>query len=259
MRPKLLTFPVFALVLIGCAQTQPRTDTTGPSRSVDPAAVESLARDFEQVAFTDVRSGRTIALERLRTPIYVQSDAPGLPHSGWADSVVLSIGSGSGVGIRSGRSNVAQEVFGGGFANGFYVDVVSDRRLASIDAEWHAGGMLDTNVSAEAHLRRDDWPCLVTSFAEKGGRVVNFVAIRDSAASEQRNRCLSREILGFMGLHGAVTTPGSIFSDNRPAALPNARDLAMVRMLCDPRLEPEMTAAQARPLLPAVAADALAK
>ena len=38
----------------------------------------------------------------------------------------------------------------------------------------------------------------------------------------------------------------------------SARNLALLRMLYDPRLRDGMSAAEARPLLPAVAADALA-
>ena len=50
----------------------------------------------------------------------------------------------------------------------------------------------------------------------------------------------------------------SLFNDSLEFALLTEHDAILLRMLYDPRLRPGMTAAEARPLLPAIAADAQA-
>ena len=50
----------------------------------------------------------------------------------------------------------------------------------------------------------------------------------------------------------------SLFNDSLEFAFLTDHDEILLRMLYDPRLRPGMTAAEVRPLLPAIARDALA-
>ena len=49
----------------------------------------------------------------------------------------------------------------------------------------------------------------------------------------------------------------SLFNDSLEFALLTEHDEILLRMLYDPRLQPGMTVAEARPILPAVARDAI--
>ena len=71
-------------------------------------------------------------------------------------------------------------------------------------------------------------------------------------------RCVAREFASNLGLPGRLDRPGSVFGPSGPVAGFAPRDLVLLRMLYDPRLRNGMGAAEARPLLPAVAAAALA-
>ncbi|MCQ8205510.1 DUF2927 domain-containing protein, partial [Vibrio parahaemolyticus] len=74
-----------------------------------------------------------------------------------------------------------------------------------------------------------------------------------------RLSCVHEEMAQAMGLpNDSPDARPSLFNDDLEFALLTDHDAVLLRMLYDPRLRPGMTAAQARPLLPAIARDAQA-
>ncbi|WP_424932027.1 DUF2927 domain-containing protein [Amaricoccus macauensis] len=70
--------------------------------------------------------------------------------------------------------------------------------------------------------------------------------------------CVHEEMAQAMGLpNDSPDARPSLFNDSLEFALLTEHDEILLRMLYDPRLEPGMTAEEARPLLPAVAQDAM--
>lgn len=73
-----------------------------------------------------------------------------------------------------------------------------------------------------------------------------------------RHSCIEEEMAQAMGLPNDYDgARPSLFNDSLEFAFLTAHDEVLLRMLYDPRLEPGMTAAEARPLLPAIAEDAM--
>jgi Protein of unknown function (DUF2927) len=71
--------------------------------------------------------------------------------------------------------------------------------------------------------------------------------------------CVHEEMAQAMGLpNDSPDARPSLFNDNLEFALLTDHDAILLRMLYDPRLRPGMTAAEVRPLLPAIARDAMA-
>jgi hypothetical protein len=73
-----------------------------------------------------------------------------------------------------------------------------------------------------------------------------------------RRSCVEEEMAQAMGLpNDSPEARPSLFSDRLEFALLTEHDAILLRMLYDPRLRPGMTVAEVRPLLPAIAADAV--
>ncbi|HLS59489.1 MAG TPA: DUF2927 domain-containing protein [Paracoccaceae bacterium] len=73
-----------------------------------------------------------------------------------------------------------------------------------------------------------------------------------------RHSCIEEEMAQAMGLPNDYDgARPSLFNDSLEFAFLTTHDEVLLRMLYDPRLEPGMTAAEARPLLPAIAEDAM--
>jgi Protein of unknown function (DUF2927) len=71
--------------------------------------------------------------------------------------------------------------------------------------------------------------------------------------------CVNEEMAQAMGLpNDSPESRPSLFNDNLEFALLTEHDAILLRMLYDSRLRPGMTAAEVRPLLPAIAQDAMA-
>jgi hypothetical protein len=74
-----------------------------------------------------------------------------------------------------------------------------------------------------------------------------------------RLSCVQEEMAQAMGLpNDSPEARPSLFNDSLEFALLTEHDEMLLRMLYDPRLRPGMSAAEARPLLPAIARDAMA-
>jgi hypothetical protein len=101
--------------------------------------------------------------------------------------------------------------------------------------------------------------CFFYSMSDDDGRIVGGKVIVDLDRPEIWRRCVYRGVVFMLGLEGDTLAPTGIFTEVPQVRGLTARDLAIVRMAFDPRLKPGMTLAEARPLLPAIAADALAR
>lgn len=85
-----------------------------------------------------------------------------------------------------------------------------------------------------------------------------LVLIKAEHPDLTRLSCVHEEMAQAMGLPNDYDgARPSLFNDSLEFALLTRHDEALLRMLYDPRLRPGMTAAEARPVLPAVAADAM--
>jgi len=86
-----------------------------------------------------------------------------------------------------------------------------------------------------------------------------MILIRAEHPPLTRQSCVHEEMAQAMGLpNDSPDARPSLFNDSLEFALLTEHDEILLRMLYDPRLEPGMSATEARPLLPAVARDALA-
>ena len=107
-----------------------------------------------------------------------------------------------------------------------------------------------------------DTSCTAYAFADPGNSAVYSAAmilIRAEHPPLTRLSCVHEEMAQAMGLpNDSPDARPSLFNDSLEFALLTEHDEILLRMLYDPRLRPGMTAAEARPLLPAIAADAMA-
>lgn len=86
-----------------------------------------------------------------------------------------------------------------------------------------------------------------------------MVLIRAEHPQLTRLSCVNEEMAQAMGLpNDSPEARPSLFNDNLEFAFLTEHDEILLRMLYDRRLRPGMTVAEARPLLPAIARDAMA-
>ena len=86
------------------------------------------------------------------------------------------------------------------------------------------------------------------------------VVVRAEHSARMRRSCVEEELAQAMGLPGdSPRARPSIFNDDEEFGVLTRHDEALLAMLYDPRLRPGMGVAEAAPLLPAVAADAMAR
>ncbi len=104
--------------------------------------------------------------------------------------------------------------------------------------------------------------CTAYAFGDPGNASVYsavMILIRAEHPPLTRLSCVHEEMAQAMGLpNDSPDARPSLFNDSLEFALLTEHDEVLLRMLYDPRLRPGMTAAEVRPLLPAIARDALA-
>jgi hypothetical protein len=104
--------------------------------------------------------------------------------------------------------------------------------------------------------------CTAYAFSEPSSPSVYsavIVLIRAEHPPLTRLSCVHEEMAQAMGLpNDSPDARPSLFNDDLEFALLTDHDAILLRMLYDPRLRPGMTAAEVRPLLPAIARDAQA-
>jgi hypothetical protein len=104
--------------------------------------------------------------------------------------------------------------------------------------------------------------CTAYAFCEPANPSVYsavIVLIRAEHPPLTRLSCVHEEMAQAMGLpNDSPEARPSLFNDSLEFAFLTDHDEILLRMLYDPRLTPGMTVAAARPLLPAIARDAVA-
>jgi hypothetical protein len=254
-----------ALVLAACAAGQPPSGSSPEQRAIevaalraDPAAAAALARDFERLAFADPALGtrRAQGLMKLPLPIVI---APNEEASATDRAIVAqtaaNLRNGAGLNLALDQPRGLPWVYSEreGRRTGTWVLVTfmnrNDLARSLTDA-----GLITSNEVATAVATG----CLSLTFS-RDDEVLVLLFVRSDQSPTARGYCVNREMAGLLGLPGFLPRPDSIFSETAQIGAFTARDLVLLRMVYDPRLRAGMTAAQARPLLPAVAADALAR
>jgi hypothetical protein len=85
-----------------------------------------------------------------------------------------------------------------------------------------------------------------------------LVLVKTEHPEMTRHSCVEEEMAQAMGLPNDYEgARPSLFNDSLEFAFLTTHDEVLLRMLYDPRLRPGMSAAEARPLLPRIAADAM--
>jgi hypothetical protein len=102
--------------------------------------------------------------------------------------------------------------------------------------------------------------CTAYAFSEPANPSIYsavIVLIRAEHPPLTRMSCVHEEMAQAMGLpNDSPEARPSLFNDDLEFALLTEHDAILLRMLYDPRLRPGMTAAEVRPLLPAIVGDA---
>jgi hypothetical protein len=116
-----------------------------------------------------------------------------------------------------------------------------------------------TSAIADSAL---DTFCTAYAFSDRNDRsryAAVMILIRAEHPPLTKLSCVHEEMAQAMGLpNDSPDARPSLFNDSLEFALLTEHDEILLRMLYDPRLRPGMTVDEARPLLPVVAADALA-
>jgi hypothetical protein len=232
-----------------------------------PYTDADLIRDFERIAlhdeYVDV-GGR-----------FVQSEAPALLRR-WDKPVrvaVMTGGSTPAADAARDRANVAAftqriahltsldiRLGQGADVNFLVLFMTSPERTAFAD---QVRALYPNFAPAVMSALRDtplDTFCTAYAFSEPANPSVYsavIVLIRAEHPPLTRLSCVHEEMAQAMGLpNDSPDARPSLFNDDLEFALLTEHDAVLLRMLYDPRLKPGMTAAEVRPLLPAIAADA---
>lgn len=234
-----------------------------------PFTVDDLVRDFERVALYDeyvdvdgrfLRSETPALLRRWDRPIRVG---------------VMTSRSVSAEAAGRDRANVAaftrrlarltgldMRLAEGPDVNYLVLFMSSAERAAFAT---QASERFPTFAPAVMNALRDtplDTFCTAYAFSEPGEPSVYsavMILIRAEHPPLTRLSCVHEEMAQAMGLpNDSPESRPSLFNDSLEFALLTEHDEILLRMLYDSRLRPGMTAAEVKPLLPAIARDALA-
>lgn len=234
-----------------------------------PYGVSELVRDFERVALYDeyvdldgkfVRSETPALLRRWNQPVRV-----GVMTSGSVPPAEAAHDRGNVAAFtrRLARlTGVDMAMSGGDQVNFLVLFMNSTEREAFAD---QVSGRYPTFAPAVVNALRDtplDTFCTTYAFADPADPSLYsavMILIRAEHPPLTRLSCVHEEMAQAMGLpNDSPEARPSLFSDSLEFALLTEHDEILLRMLYDPRLRPGMTSAEARPLLPAIAADAIA-
>jgi hypothetical protein len=234
-----------------------------------PYTTEDLVRDFERIALHDEYidlGGR-----------FIHAEAPALLRR-WDKPVRVSVMTGASAPPEDAardRANVAaftsrlgrltgldMALSQGSDVNFLVLFMSSPERTAFAD---QVRALYPEFAPAVMSALRDtplDTFCTAYAFSEPTKPSIYsavIVLIRAEHPPLTRLSCVHEEMAQAMGLpNDSPEARPSLFNDDLEFALLTEHDAILLRMLYDPRLRPGMTAAEARPLLPAIARDAQA-
>ena len=233
-----------------------------------PFTTADLVRDFERIALFDEYSdvdGR-----------FVHSETPALLRR-WNRPVRVAVMTGASASPEDAardRANVAaftrrlarltgvdMGLGQGPDVNFLVLFMTSDERSAF--AEQVAAYYPDFAPAVMGALRDTplDTFCTAYAFSDPAQPSVYsavIILIRAEHPPLTRLSCVNEEMAQAMGLpNDSPEARPSLFNDSLEFALLTEHDAILLRMLYDPRLKPGMTAEEVRPLLPAIAEDAV--
>ena len=224
--------------------------------AADPGAATTLAADFETLAFGG--SGR---LARLAAPVIVNvapsTAAASSRETALVGGLVDSLSGGAGIAVTLSDESMFTALDAGRARSAFLVTFIEPDAVPSLAAQLVGTGISGSLVAGlTASLSGSG--CAALEFAAGGRPGVILINVSTALDAARRTRCVAQEFASNLGLPGRLDRPGSVFGPSGPVAGFAPRDLVLLRMLYDPRLRNGMGASEARPLLPAVAAAALA-
>ncbi|MBP7003221.1 DUF2927 domain-containing protein [Amaricoccus sp.] len=234
-----------------------------------PFTVDDLVRNFERIALRDeyvdvggrfVRRESPALLRRWERPVRVGVViGPSVPPADAArDKADIAAFT-----ARLARLTGLDMRMGTGAEVNFLVMVLSSAEQAvAADATAAAfPGFQPAVLGALASTPIDTF-CTAYAFAEPTAPstyAAVMVLIRAEHPALTRLSCVNEEMAQAMGLpNDSPDARPSLFNDSLEFAFLTEHDEILLRMLYDPRLHPGMTAAEVRPLLPAIARDAMA-
>lgn len=252
------------LLLAACAQ--PPGGASGPEAEIaalrsDPAAAADLAADFDAAAFLEVGLdfARRRALVRAPEPIFVNVGTSGPAAARGEQQIVTlavnSLRSGAGLDITMTNQDPIALAEAGKTRTGFMIFFAD---TGQFDAMLVAVAEATGQNLAQLRGTMTDAGCAGVQFTDAGWKVT-MITVSTGLPNFRQSYCVHREISANLGLAGFLDRTDSIMGKTNTFPRYSGRDLVLMRMLYDPRLRPGMTAAQARPLLPAIATDALAR
>ena len=234
-----------------------------------PYTVDDVVRDFERIALYDEYSDVDGRFVRRETPALLRR---------WDRPVRVAVMTGASTSAEDAardRANIAaftwrlaqltgldMTLAQGPDANYLVLFMTSNERTAF--AEQVAGYYPNFAPAVMSALRDTplDTFCTAYAFSDPAQPSVYsavIVLIRAEHPPLTRLSCVQEEMAQAMGLpNDYPEARPSLFTDTFEFALLTEHDAILLRMLYDPRLRPGMTADEVRPLLPAIAADAMA-
>lgn len=234
-----------------------------------PYSTEDLARNFERVALYDEYVDVDGQFKRSETPAYLRR---------WERPVRVGVMTGPSVipeEAARDRANVAAfsrrlgrltgvdvEMSVGDDVNFLVLFMNTDERqefARQVTARFPIFAPAVTNAIADSAL---DTFCTAYAFSDRADRsryAAVMILIRAEHPPLTKLSCVHEEMAQAMGLpNDSPEARPSLFNDSLEFALLTDHDEILLRMLYDPRLHPGMTPDEARPLLPAIARDAVA-
>jgi hypothetical protein len=245
-----------------------RRDTAPPDAPFD---VGDLVHNFERIALYDeyvevagrfVRRETPSTLRRWERPVRVDvltGAAAGLGDDPGAAQDRANV---EGFTARLAALTRADVAMSGGDEVNFLV-VILDRAEQEAFADQAALRMPGFEPAVFQAIRTTpvDTFCTAYAFAEPDDPnryAAVLVLIKAEHPALTRRSCVHEEMAQAMGLpNDYADARPSLFNDSLEFAFLTKHDEVLLRMLYDPRLRPGMTAAEARPILPEIAADAM--
>jgi hypothetical protein len=242
--------------LEGVAPEVGRNGTFMAAAAATRAEVEALIRDYEQVAFTlPVAGGRNVErlLTRIELParyVVTTEDFMSSEVRRESEALVATV-------VQTARTHGGIDVSLSRRTEFHIVTFTDERYYPELAAMFRAD--YGTSIAEDFIRRMSASGCWGLTLAQRPN-VLGFGTLYVDVARPREFQvdCVYHGLAVHLGLTGELRGRGGVFDRSRPARGFTARDLALIRMHYDPRLRPGMTAAEARPLLPAIAADALA-
>jgi len=234
-----------------------------------PYTIDDLVRNFERIALYDeyvdvggrfLRAETPALLRRWNRPVRVgvMTSRSVPPEEASRDRANVA-----GFTRKLARlTGLDMQVSDGAEVNYLVLFMNSAERVAFAE---QAAGRYPNFAPAVMDAMRDtplDTFCTAYAFGDPGNPSVYsavMILIRAEHPPLTRLSCVHEEMAQAMGLpNDSPDARPSLFNDSLEFALLTEHDEVLLRMLYDPRLRPGMSAAEARPLLPDIARDAVA-